>query len=73
MNVYRVELEQWTQYADGKGGKDWVKHESETVEVRAATLQSAINRSLTHARKNGYLKSRPIEVTSASMIARDVL
>jgi hypothetical protein len=68
MNVYRVEIEQWA----GPRGDEY-KHESSRRSVRARTAQEAIRRVLAEARKNGYLKTRPIEVTHVERIATDVL
>lgn len=68
MNVYRVAVEQWTQY----GGKP-ILHNKDAFAVRAGTAQQAISRALAHARQDGYLKSRPIEVVSVERIAADVL
>ena len=68
MNVYRVAIEQYTQY----GGKR-ILHENDKRSVRARTVQEAITRVLAAARKNGYIKSRPIAVVSVERIASDVL
>jgi hypothetical protein len=68
MNVYRVDIEQWTYRWD-----DWEKVDSDSMTVRARTAQEGIKRVLAKARTNGYLKSQPIEVLRCERIAADVL
>lgn len=64
MKVYRAEIEQHSS-----DGALWAK---ETIDVRAPSALVGLRRAMTIASKNGFLRSRPLEVKSLIEISADV-
>ena len=63
MKIYRVKVEQ---------RMDGMLVNREAFDLRARSATEALRRALSLARKNGFLKSRPLEVKSLEEISANV-
>ena len=65
MKAYRIQCEQHTT-----AGMLWAR---ETIDVRARTASEALRRAMSAARRNGFLRSRPVVVTSLEELSKCLL
>jgi hypothetical protein len=71
-NLYRIDIEQW-KLINMLTGKKWDRIQHETYDVISGTLESAIKKARSAANKDGFLKSRPLEIVKAERIAANIL
>lgn len=64
MNVYHAKVEQMSSTG--------YLHAKEEFSIRARTMDEAFRRLKVACRKNGFLKSQPIEVVSIERIVEDL-
>ena len=65
MNVYRITI--WQDHSH------YVNGHREEFDVRAPTAFVALKKALTAARRNGFQRSKPLEVETVQRVASDVI